>query len=630
MRPIRVRRAVATAAVSLVALMPLLPLSTAQAIPAAAKAPMAAAAAWTPPTYSRTVGHPGHAGLYAWGAATAPDGTILVGDYWNYVVRRYSTSGQLLQTMSSKGLADGQNMAPHGVAADPIDGSVYIADMNNASHRIIKLAADGTFVRNVSTYVPGVTIPYAYVTHITVGADGDLYAVSSHNVPYLFSSVLVFSRDGVFKRAITGVGSGPGQLGLIHGIAVDRGGNVFLADATKGVISKFDATGAFVTTIGRRGSGPGQFPGDMRGLAVDDVNGWLYANDSAQSQVEKFTTTGTYLMTFGSEGTGNGQFRDGGRELTVGRDGNVYAPDFGNYRVLVFSPTGTFLRSLPQQAPPPPLGGFNQAQGVAVDPANGQLYVADTYNHRIQRFTADGEFAQAWGFRGSTDRNSFNYPRGIAVDPGTGDVWVANSRQGNIKHFSAAGSFIGSFGQWGTALGQYQLPRDLAVRAGRVYIADSNNRRVVVTTTAGALVWSAPCGTTFVAGQGPGLLQGCTGIDVDADGNVWAAAVTENVVYKWSATGSLMAKYGSVGSGIGQLRAPYDVAVRDGRVYVSESNNNRVSVYDTSFGYLGRFGSKGTDDGQLTTPRAIDVDNAGAVYVMDSQNERVQVFAPAS
>ncbi|MCB1301482.1 MAG: 6-bladed beta-propeller [Tetrasphaera sp.] len=578
------------------------------------------AQAWTPPAYQRTIGGPGHAGVYAWGAATAPDGTIVIGDYWNYVVRRYATDGTLLQTMSSRGKGPGQTSAPHGVATDPVDGSIYIADMNHPERRIVKLAADGSFIRDIPPYVAGVTVPYPYVTHITTGPDGDLYAVSSHNVPYLFAAVLVFSKDGVFKRAITGVGSEPGQFGLLRGIAVDAASNTYVADTSKGLIQVFDASGAFVRTIGARGDGPGKFRGDMRGLAIDRVNGWIYANDAEASQIEKFSLTGEHLATFGSEGSGPGQFRDGGRELTVGLDGNVYAPDFGGYRVLVFRPDGTFLRSLPDPVPPPPPGGFNQAMGVAVNDSTGAVYVADTYNQRIQQFTAAGAFARQWGFRGSTGGYALNYPRGVTVDQATGRVWVANSRQGNVKAYSATGTFLRSFGRWGTETGQYQLARDLVVRGNRIYHADSNNLRIVATDLTGKVIWTRPCGTTFIPGQGPGLLKGCTGVGVDDAGRVYAAAVTENALYVFSPSGTLLRK-----STTG-VRAPYDVVVHRDRVYVTEHTANRVAVYSLSLARLGSFGATGTAHGQFQGPAAIDVDATGRLYVMDSRNERVEVF----
>src|SRR5687767_12056535 len=95
-----------------------------------------------PPTYVGTIGQPGHAGVYAWGMATAQDGSLLVGDYWNYQIRRFDTEGNLLQTIGSRGGGLGQNQAPYGIAVDPNDGSFYVADYNS-DWEIDKFSATG-------------------------------------------------------------------------------------------------------------------------------------------------------------------------------------------------------------------------------------------------------------------------------------------------------------------------------------------------------------------------------------------------------------------------------------------------------------------------------------------------------
>ena len=132
--------------------------TTALAATALAAVPTARAATWSPPVWKQTIGHPGHAGVYAWGMATAKDGTILVGDYWNYSIRRFSAAGTLLQTIGSKGTGPGQIMGTHGLAVDPRDGAIYHADMNHP-WQIQKWAADGTYLSVFSTYVAGKTIP---------------------------------------------------------------------------------------------------------------------------------------------------------------------------------------------------------------------------------------------------------------------------------------------------------------------------------------------------------------------------------------------------------------------------------------------------------------------------------------
>lgn len=582
-------------------------------------------ARFTAPVYQQSMGKPGHAGVYAWGAATAADGTILVGDYWNYTVRRYSTDGRLLQSISSKGTGFGQNMAPHGVAVSPVDGSIYLVDMN-APWEIDRFDAAGIPIGTIKTFVPGATVPYPYVTRVAVNSKGELVAVTSHNVGTSTGEfqhrVVVYSPEGQYLRHFGENGTADGKLGLTRGIDVGPDDEIYLADSAKHKVQVFSSDGRFL-----RSFGAGRFRGDMRGVRVDKARGVVYVVDAAGSQIEKFRLDGTWLTAWGSEGTGPGQFRDGGRELAIGANGDVYAPDFGGNRVHVFSPTGQHRWTFPSPAPQPADDGFNQAQDVSVSPDGRTVWTADTYNHRVQRWTPDGMVRRVLGFRGSTDPYALNYPRGVEVDRRTGDVLVLNSRQGNVKRYSAEGRHKATFGSWGRESGQLNLPRGLDTdAAGRIYVADSNNRRVQVFTAAGQPLREMPCGGPPVSGVGPQLLMGCTGVTVDGAGVVYAAAVTEHAVHRWAADGTPLPSIGTLGSRPGQLRAPYDVAVHDGRLYVSESGNNRVSVFTLDGTYLGRFGSRGDGPGQLRTPRGLDVDDAGRLYVMDSQNERVQVW----
>jgi tripartite motif-containing protein 71 len=122
------------------------------------------------------------------------------------------------------------------------------------------------------------------------------------------------------------------------------------------------------------------------------------------------------------------------------------------------------------------------------------------------------------------------------------------------------------------------------------------------------------------------VLFGCTSVDRDSAGNVYAAAPTEDVIYKFSSTGTLLQKIGTHGTGAGQFDGAYGVAVRGNRMYVSEMDNNRISVLSLTGQYLGSFGSAGSGHGQFRRPTAIAFDASGRLYVTDTGNERVEVF----
>jgi DNA-binding beta-propeller fold protein YncE len=591
--------------IGLIGLFTLLGLST-------GNVPTATAVTYKPATFVRTLGGPGHAGIYPWGATTALDGSIIITDYWNYTVRRFSPEGVLQQTFGGpKGGTEGpQNQAPHGAAVDPTDGSIWISDINNEQMDVFDSAGNYEFSHSVA-------FSRNYTPRIAINSVGALYIPASHTSEDYPHRVVVYDENHDLDFVLGSAGSADGEFGIIRGIDTGPDDEVYVLDSGNHRIQVFDAEGNFLRKWGSAGTDPGQFGWDMRGLIVDDANEWVYVVDAQQSQIEKFDLNGTPLATWGSEGTGPGQFRDGGREITLSLDGSrVYAPDFGNNRINVYDSDGNFEFDFPNPPPAPPNGGFNLPQGVAVNAAGTNIFTADTYNHRIQRFSPTA-FTGSWGFRGTTDDFAFNYPRGVAIDPSTGDVWINNTREGNIKVYKPDMSqLIRTFN-----LGGLSNSRGIWVgKDNRVYITDGRSEKLYVTDKLGNLIYSRPC-----TGNGSSL-DGCTGVSLDSNNYIYAASPVENKIYRWNPTGAPLAKWGAFGTGPGKISKPFDVDVYQNRVYVVEAGNHRISVFTKAGGYLGKFGSKGGGPGQLRDPRSISIDQNGMIYVMDQGNERIVVF----
>ncbi|MEO6458709.1 MAG: flippase activity-associated protein Agl23, partial [Chloroflexia bacterium] len=205
-------------------------------------------------------------------------------------------------------------------------------------------------------------------------------------------------------------GNERGQFNLPRGITVGPDGSFYVVDTANMRVQKFDATGKWVALIGAgKGNGDGQFNGfsdeavgtGPGGIAVDPA-GNIYVADTWNHRIQKFDKDGKFLgkwgdfISLGDAASANDPARDskffGPRGVAVGPDGNVYVTDTGNKRVQIFDANGKFLRKIDSGMSATKLspnyaftqqGELNEPVGVAVDSA-GNVYVADTNNKRIQ------------------------------------------------------------------------------------------------------------------------------------------------------------------------------------------------------------------------------------------------------
>ena len=197
----------------------------------------------------------------------------------------------------------------------------------------------------------------------------------------------------------------------------------------------------------------------------------------------------------GESGTAEGQMAQP-RSIARAADGTLYVADTGNHRVQHLASDGTVLAvwgsfaSLDQGEAPG--GTFNEPWGIAVAP-DGTVYVADTWNHRIQHFSADGRFLGMWGTFGQAEtQTAFWGPRDVAVDA-TGRVYVADTGNKRIGVFDKDGNPVGEIGEpgGGPLAGQLDEPVGIAIGAdGLVYVADTWNSRIQVFSETDPNVWA--------------------------------------------------------------------------------------------------------------------------------------------
>jgi uncharacterized protein (TIGR03663 family) len=251
--------------------------------------------------------------------------------------------------------------------------------------------------------------------------------------------------------------------------------------------------------------------------------------------------------------------------IDLGPDGLLYVADTNNHRVAVFDTEGNLIRTFGTQGYAPQPAVLNEPWDVAVAPS-GEVYVADTWNHRVVRYTANGTFESQWGYEGPNvldDPFAFWGPRGITVDA-DGRVYVADTGNKRIQVFSDQGSFELQIGSGGTIQGELDEPVGLDVGPdGNLYVADTWNQRIEVFDHTGGFV------------------------------RVW-------VVDAWYAQTN---------------ERPYLDVDMQGNVYVTDPEAFRVIVFNTLGNYRYSFG----DSTSIGLAGAVVADNNGHLFVVDTE-----------
>ncbi len=286
--------------------------------------------------------------------------------------------------------------------------------------------------------------------------------------------------------------------------------------------------------------------------------------------------------TFGMVGTEPGQFQRP-RDVAVAPDGTIYVSDTENFRIQHLTPQGEVLQVWGSfgdtTAGDAPGGTFNQPWGIAVAP-DGSVYVADTWNHRIQKFSAEGEFLQMWGYFGQAETpEAFWGPRDVAVDA-DGRVFITDTGNKRIVVFSENGEFITQFGEAGMAAGQLDEPVGIAIDpAGLVYIADTWNQRIQVFQPDEDDNYSALRSWELQAWYGQSL-DNKPYLAVDDLGNLFISDPEGYRVLQYTVTGEPVRSWGDFGAGITQFGLPTGLAVdSEGAVWVVDTGNGRVMKF---------------------------------------------------
>ena len=235
-----------------------------------------------------------------------------------------------------------------------------------------------------------------------------------------------------------------------------------------------------------------QQPGRLTGVVVAPC-GTIFVSDYDNHKIHVFDADRKFIRSFGQQGVGEGQLREP-TGVAISTDGLLYVTH--SHVVDVMKDDGVFMQRIGH-------GTLNQPWDVAVH--KGEVFVADTGNHRVAVFSQDGKFIRTIGSQ-CTGPGQFNAPTGVAISP-DGELYVSDRDNGCVQVLTPQEVYIREFGK-----GQLSSQHKLLFSADKhVLVADLLNHRVVVFNQNGAVVSSLPCA------------QYPVGLVVDKKGNLLVA-----------------------------------------------------------------------------------------------------------
>jgi serine/threonine-protein kinase len=464
----------------------------------------------------------------------------------------------------------------------------------------------------------------------------------------------------------------PGEFLYPEMIAVDASDRVYVTDASARV-QVISSAGKFLTSFGKYGRGDGEFQ-HPEGIAVGK-DGRVYVADKLSTlqnqsagRIEVFNSTGLFQMSFGKLENPSG--------VAIGPDGLIYVVEQGAGQVVVFTADG--VETGRWGSPGKQVGEFNfnpaLPSGIGVD-SNGNVYVSDTNNNRVQVFDAKGTFIRQFGQKGS-ENGDLDAPLGLAVNVQTrGLIYVVDGNNRRVEVYNNFGQYMETIGKSGQAPGQFggslAAPEGLGGAVldskGRLLIADSGNHRVQVfalkpaaslALTFGKAAFNEPAelinpsgivngtgGNVIVLDSGhrqfkvfklDGTLADSypldsrvinpTGLQKDLNDNLYFMDAASSRIYQYNVNFQPKNGWGGAGDPLnlaeGSFACLADIVVYQDQLYASDPCAGQIDVFNLMGEYITRWTPTGAD-GTPAHPYSLCSDMNGMLLMVDGPGNRL-------
>ena len=636
---------------------------------------------------------------FPYGIAVDKDGNVFYAEFANHRVRKITAATGLISTVAGTGTGTyngDDKLATEAALNAPINvtfdnnGNLVIADSSNYRIRRVN-SADGKISTIAGSGTQGFAGDGGVATEARVGISagvvfdsmGNLYFADRGN-----SRIRKVTAGTNIITTIAGVGlsgfNGDGlaalasRLATPNSLAVDAVGNIYIGDRenfrVRRIIFASASDTAAPTIAVTAPTTSTTFTTDaspltVSGTATDNVGVYLvrWSNDRGGSGTAGGTTTWTAAGI---------PLQNGLNNLTLTAldiRGNATSVRLA----VTFNPQQVIntIAGNGQAGGTGDGGAAVSAQlffptGIAAD-ANGNLYVADSANHRIRKITPAGvilPFAGngmigSSGDGGQAANATFNQPQSVAVDP-IGNVYISDTGNHRVRKVAPSGVITtvagtgadGFAGDGGPAIqAQLNLPFQVATdSAGNLYIADSSNRRVrKVTVSTGVISTLAGDGRVGTGGDGGQATQAQFllpyGVTVDRSGVVFILDAFDARIRRVATNGTISnyvgtGNFGYRGDGGPATSAEIDpqsfiTTDADGNLYIADLFNHVIRKVTATTGIistvvgngLGGFGGDGASprNAQLAFPNDVAFDRAGNMYIADLNNQRVRKIVSA-
>jgi sugar lactone lactonase YvrE len=539
---------------------------------------------------------------YPMGVAVDDAGNVFISDTGNGRIRKINSAGVITSLPF-------RFPSARSLAIDSGD-NLYVADVG--LYQIYKITPDGSVTTAAGNGTngfsgdggPATSAQFTSIAGIAIDADDNLLLADMTN-----NRIRIVTRAGII-RTIAGNGDpgytgdgGPAvfaSLNFPRGVAVDAGGNIYIADDNNHVIRRVAPGGIIATIAGRHPSGYGgdNAAADLAQLrnpraVAAGADGTIYIADANNQRIRAVTPQGIILTVAGVGGAGSVTVMP--RNLAIDAAGNLYATGLARHYVHKITPEGLATPfagngswGFSGDGGPAFRAQLREPAGLSVD-HSGNVYIADSGNHRIRKVSPDGTITTVAGDGsrdfsgdgGSATAAGLRYPNSVALDS-SGALYIVDTDNYRIRKVNSAGiiSTIAGNGSTGPpadgiaiSLPLGRIAYALVDRSGSIFLTDAHNQLIRKLTPDGQIRKVAS-------------MLSPSAMAMDDSGNLYVSDTNTQVVWKLTPSGDLrtIAGSGRVGfSGDGDdateasMYAPVGLALGpDGVLYIADHFNGVI------------------------------------------------------